>query len=160
MAMESFVNLLSFSNPVFSSFAFWGSILVIKCLFMSTFTGLYRWKNGVTSNPEDVRMAERIGIRGETKETDPDVDRARRAHLNDLENILPYLIVGSFYVLTNPSLGTAKLLFQVATIARIIHTFVYAIFVIPQPSRLLSWLVHYLITLYMAVMVVIYSYNK
>lgn len=83
-----------------------------------------------------------------------------RAHLNDLENILPFLIVGSFYVLTNPSLTIAKCLFQVATIARIIHTVVYAIIVIPQPSRLLSWLVHYLITLYMAVMVLIYSYSK
>lgn len=32
-----------------------------------------------------------------------------RAHLNDLENILPYLFAGFFYVLTNPTVATAQL---------------------------------------------------
>lgn len=42
MVQENFVNMLSFSNAVFSSYAFWGAVLVIKCLLMSTFTGLNR----------------------------------------------------------------------------------------------------------------------
>lgn len=81
-----------------------------------------------------------------------------RAHLNDLENILPYLFVGLFYVLTGPSAATATFLFKVAAFARIAHTIVYAVIVIPQPARVIAWLIHYLITLYMAFSVLLYSY--
>lgn len=81
----------------------------------------------------------------------------RSAHLNDLENILPYLFVGLFYVLTSPSAATAILLFKVAALARIIHTIVYAVIVVPQPARVIAWFIHYLITLYMAASVLLYS---
>lgn len=80
-----------------------------------------------------------------------------RAHLNDLENILPYLFVGLFYVLTSPLVSTATLLFKVAAIARIVHTIVYAVIVVPQPARGTAWVIHYAITLYMAVSVIQYS---
>lgn len=78
------------------------------------------------------------------------------AHHNDLENILPYLIVGLFYVMTDPQPMVSTILFKVATIARFCHTFVYAIYVIPQPARTLSFFVHYGITFYMAFMSFIY----
>lgn len=78
-----------------------------------------------------------------------------RAHLNDLENILPYLFVGLFYVLTNPSVYVAQTLFFVAAIARIAHSIVY-VAAIPQPARGLAWMIHYLITFYMAFAVAMY----
>lgn len=80
----------------------------------------------------------------------------RRAHLNDMENILPYLSVGLFYVMTDPNPTVATILFRVTTLARFLHTFVYAIYVIPQPARALCFMVHIFITLYMAFMSVIY----
>jgi len=112
-------------------------------------------------------------------DTDPDVERVRRyqriyqskssvkfnlkvwliqfrAHLNDLENVVPYLILALLYTLTNPSAATAGLLFKVYALARIGHTIVYAVFPIPQPARALSWGVAYLIQLYMAFKVVAY----
>lgn len=100
-----------------------------------------------------------FGIPGQFKVNvnDPEVERVRRAHRNDLENILPYLFVGLFYVLTNPSLAVAKLLFQVAAIARIIHTIVYAVIVLPQPTRGIVWAIHYIITIYMALAVIFYQ---
>lgn len=73
-----------------------------------------------------------------------------------MENILPYLSVGLFYVMTDPNQMVATILFRVATVARFVHTFVYAVYVIPQPARALSWAVHVMITLYMAFMCVIY----
>lgn len=73
-----------------------------------------------------------------------------RAHQNDMENILPYLSVGLFYVLTNPNPTVAKILFRVATLARFAHTFVYAIYVIPQPARGICFFIQYTITIYMA----------
>ena len=59
--------------------------------------------------------------------------------MNDLENILPFLILGLIYVGTDPSAAWAKLLFRTFTAARFTHTFVYAIVVIPQPARALSF---------------------
>ena len=56
---------------------------------------------------------------------DPDVERVRRAHLNDIENIIPFVLIAAIYLTTGPSLGTAKLLFRIFTAARYIHTFVY-----------------------------------
>ena len=57
------------------------------------------------------------------------------AHLNDLENILPFLVLGLLFVGTNPSLSWARTLFRVFTTGRFLHTFVYAVFVIPQPGN-------------------------
>lgn len=76
------------------------------------------------------------------------------AHRNDLENLLPSLVLGFMYMLTNPSPAPACLLFKIGAIARIIHTIVYAIIVIPQPARALSCFVQYAITIYMGVSVV------
>lgn len=75
------------------------------------------------------------------------------AHRNDLENILPGFLIGLVYVLINPAAGFATLLFRVAAIARIAHTIVYAIVVVPQPARVLSFAIHYFICIYMGVTV-------
>jgi glutathione S-transferase len=76
--------------------------------------------------------------------------------LNDLENILPFFIIGLLYTLTNPSPYIAKTLFMTVAIARIVHTLVYAVVVIPQPARGLSWGIAYGITIYMAVQTLIF----
>lgn len=73
-----------------------------------------------------------------------------------MENILPFLSVGLFYVLTDPSPMVAIWLIRVTTVARFLHTFVYAIYVIPQPARAICFAIHLSITLYMAFMCVIY----
>ncbi|XP_017490323.1 PREDICTED: microsomal glutathione S-transferase 1-like [Rhagoletis zephyria] len=96
-------------------------------------------------NPEDI-LDKRIKV----KYDDPDVERCRRAHRNDLESILPFFVIGLLYVLINPSPKLAINLFRAVGIARIIHTIVYAVVVVPQPSRLLAFLVGALVTTYMA----------
>ena len=82
---------------------------------------------------------------------DEDVERVRRAHRNDLENVLPFIVIGFLYTLTNPAAGLAILLFRIGALARIVHTLVYAVVVIPQPARALSWMVCFASTFYMAV---------
>ena len=79
------------------------------------------------------------------------MERVRRAHLNDLENVVPFLITGLLYVLTNPAAGLAIMLIRIAAIARIVHTIVYAVVVIPQPARALAFFACYGITIYMAI---------
>jgi len=70
--------------------------------------------------------------------------------LNDLENIFPFLILGLIYVGTSPNVAWAKLLFRIFTGARLFHTFVYAIVVIPQPARILSFMIGFAVNFLMA----------
>lgn len=94
------------------------------------------------ANPEDAQS------KGLKVKVDEDVERVRRAHLNDLENIPIFLIAASLYVLTNPAPALALNLFRAFTAARFAHTFVYAVYVVPQPARALSFFVGYGITGY------------
>ncbi|EDW82626.1 uncharacterized protein Dwil_GK25033, isoform A [Drosophila willistoni] len=148
--MTSIEQLLNFSNPIFKSYVFWTGVLVIKTLGMSLLTASQRFKTKTFANPEDL-MSPKLKV----KFDDPNVERVRRAHRNDLENILPFFIIGLLYTLTNPSAFLAITLFRVVGIARIVHTLVYAVVVVPQPARALSWFAAYGATIYMAVQVVL-----
>lgn len=72
-----------------------------------------------------------------------------RCHQNDLENIIPFVIVGLLYALTGPELSVALLHFRIFAGARIFHTIAY-IGALPQPSRGLSWVLGMLVTFSMA----------
>nr|AIL23554.1 microsomal glutathione S-transferase [Tenebrio molitor] len=142
--MVQIVDSSILENPVFRTYCFYSSILVVKMLFMSPLTGLTRFRFKAFANPEDgatMKIKPRV---------DDKVERIRRAHLNDLENISVFYVIGFIYTLTNPSVAWATLLFRVFTAARFIHTFVYAVFVVPQPARALSWATGFVITGYMA----------
>lgn len=83
------------------------------------------------------------------------VERIRRAHLNDLENTIPFMIVGLLYVLTNPNPMLAQMLFRVAVIVRFVHTVVYAIYPVRQPARAICFGIPFVIIIYMALYCVI-----
>lgn len=100
----------------------------------------------VFANPEDRKDKNSKVLIG-----DPDVERPRRAHLNDLENIPAFWVAGLLYCLTNPEPALAINLFRAFTAARVLHTIVYAVVPIPQPARALSFFVGYGVTVYMAV---------
>lgn len=142
--------MLSRNNPIFSAYVFYATVLILKMLAMSALTARQRLKKKVFSNQEDA-----AGFKGKVKFDDPDVERVRRGHQNDVENIPLFLVVAFFYILTEPSQFLAVNLFRAYTVARILHTFVYTIVVLPQPSRGLAWGVGYVITIYMALQVII-----
>nr|CAD7463954.1 unnamed protein product [Timema tahoe] len=79
-----------------------------------------------------------------------------RAHLNDLENIPIFFVASFFYQFTNPAPFIAINLIRAFALTRILHTIIYAVFPLPQPSRALSWGVGYGITGYMAVKTILY----
>jgi len=143
---------LEVSDTVIASYAFFSSILVVKMLLMSFLTAKQRFANKSFANPEDVVLDKKAKV----TTSDPDVERVRRAHLNDLECILPFFICGLLYCFTNPDAGTANLVFKIFTGARIVHTLVYAVFVVPQPSRAISWAVGQICTFYMAAKVIMH----
>ena len=67
---------------------------------------------------------------------DSDVERVRRAHQNDLENIPLFLLVTHFYLTTNPSTAVATNLIRGFTCLRFMHSFVYLNQVCWQKKRI------------------------
>nr|XP_022904529.1 microsomal glutathione S-transferase 1 isoform X1 [Onthophagus taurus] len=139
------LEILNLTNPIFKGYIFYSALLVLKVLAMAVLTATQRFKRKAFANPEDAEP------RKLKPKTDENVERVRRAHLNDLENIPIFFVAGFGYMLTNPAVGTALMLFRVFTIARFVHTLVYAVVVVPQPSRALAWATGYFITGFMAV---------
>ncbi|XP_013117541.1 microsomal glutathione S-transferase 1 isoform X2 [Stomoxys calcitrans] len=142
------LSMLNLENPVFCCFLLWSSVLVVKMLLMSLLTALQRFRNKVFPNKEDL-FFKNIEVQFD----DPNVERVRRAHRNDMENILPYFTMALLYICTNPNPSVACNLFRVAAVARIIHTLVYAFYPVPQPSRIIAFFTMFGITMYMAFVV-------
>ncbi|KFB40178.1 AGAP000163-PA-like protein [Anopheles sinensis] len=135
------------------AYLFWVSVLTAKMLFMSPLTSLTRVRKMAFANPED---ASAVSRKLKPKLDDPDVERVRRAHQNDLENILPFFAIGFLYLLTNPAPFLAINLFRLVAASRIIHTLVYAVFIVPQPARFLAFMGAMVPTAYMAVQTILY----
>ncbi|XP_006633566.2 microsomal glutathione S-transferase 1 [Lepisosteus oculatus] len=137
-------------SEVFLAFATYATIVILKMMFMAPLTGYFRMTRKAFANPEDVSL--RSKIEDEKKKmlrTDPDVERVRRCHQNDLENIVPFVVIGLLYALTGPDLYSAVLHFRVFVGSRFFHTIAY-VTPLPQPSRGLSWMVGMGVTFSMA----------
>ncbi|XP_044730426.1 microsomal glutathione S-transferase 1-like [Chrysoperla carnea] len=115
-------------------------------LLMASLTAFQRLKRKVFANPEDTMVSgAKVAL------DDPYVERIRRAHYNDIENILLFISIGFLYSLTKPKPVIAVNLFRIFTIARFLHTVVYTIVIIRQPARALCWMTGYTITIFMAI---------
>nr|XP_034983202.1 microsomal glutathione S-transferase 1 [Zootoca vivipara]XP_034983203.1 microsomal glutathione S-transferase 1 [Zootoca vivipara]XP_034983204.1 microsomal glutathione S-transferase 1 [Zootoca vivipara] len=130
---------------VMTAYTFHAVILIVKMMLMSPLTGYLRMKNKAFANPEDVATF----VKGEAAKkylrTDPDVERVRRLHRNDLENIIPFLFIAFFYSFTGISETTALIHFRIFTAARLLHTIAYLV-PLPQPCRGLGFGVGLLVT--------------
>ncbi|GLV36320.1 Microsomal glutathione S-transferase-like [Carabus blaptoides fortunei] len=142
--MTAVFDAMSLDNPAFKALLFYEALLIFKMMAMSVLTAMQRMKNKAFANPED---AASMKLKPKVHE---DVERVRRAHLNDLENILIFFVASWLYLLTQPNAAFATMLFRIYTIARYAHTLVYAVVVVPQPARGIAWFVGYGITGYMA----------
>ncbi|XP_055427128.1 microsomal glutathione S-transferase 1 isoform X1 [Bubalus kerabau] len=136
-------------NEVFMAFASYTTIVLSKMMFMSTATAFYRLTRKVFVNPEDCAGFGKGENAKKYLRTDDRVERVRRAHLNDLENIVPFLGIGLLYSLSGPDLSTAILHFRLFVGARIYHTIAY-LTPLPQPNRALAFFIGYGVTLSMA----------
>ncbi|XP_022605267.1 microsomal glutathione S-transferase 1-like [Seriola dumerili] len=135
-------------NEVFMAFTTYATIVILKMMLMGPMTGYFRITRGAFSNEEDVSRKS-VEEKKKLLRTHPDVERVRRCHQNDLENIIPFVLVGLLYALTEPELSTALLHFRLFAGSRIFHTIAY-VGALPQPSRGLSWIVGMLVTFSMA----------
>ncbi|XP_072509725.1 microsomal glutathione S-transferase 1 isoform X2 [Notamacropus eugenii] len=136
-------------SEVFSAFTTYGAIVLSKMMIMSIVTAFFRLTRKAFANPEDVPGSKTPENIKKFVRTDDSVERVRRAHLNDLENIIPFLGIGLLYSLSNPDLTTALWHFRIFAAARIYHSIAY-VTPLPQPNRGLSWFIGYLVTWSMA----------
>ncbi|ELV11254.1 microsomal glutathione S-transferase 1 [Tupaia chinensis] len=136
-------------DEVFTAFASYTTIILLKMMLMSTTTAFYRMTRKVFANPEDCASYGKGEDIKKYLRTDDNVERVRRAHLNDLENIVPFLGIGLLYSLSGPDPSTAILHFRLFVGARIYHTMAY-LAPLPQPNRALGFFIGYGVTFSMA----------
>ncbi|XP_062334578.1 prostaglandin E synthase [Osmerus eperlanus] len=135
-------------NTVFSCFVFYSVLLVLKMYIIAIITGQMRLRKKAFANPED--SLRHGGLDHFRK--DPDVERCRRAHRNDMENILPFLFLGAVYSLISPSLSVARCHFLVFFVSRLVHSMAY-LCALPAPTRSLAYVVAQVPCVSMAVQV-------
>lgn len=75
-----------------------------------------------------------------------------RAHINDLENIIPFLFLGAVYSMIGPSLAVARLHFLVFFTGRVVHSIAYLL-ALRAPTRSLAYTVAQIPCVSMAVQI-------
>ncbi|KAF5908359.1 microsomal glutathione S-transferase 1 [Clarias magur] len=136
-------------SEVFLAFSTYATIVILKMMFMSPLTAYFRITRKAFANIEDTQMGKTPDEKKKMLRVNEDVERVRRCHQNDIENVIPFVLVGFLYTLTGPELSTALLLFRLFVGSRFVHSFVY-VMAWPQPSRGLSFFVGLCATVCMA----------
>jgi uncharacterized MAPEG superfamily protein len=125
---RSDMTLLTLENPVFKAYLIAASIMVVKVMGQGWMT-VYRMlrTNAGWASPEDLRkgLINRAPDPSQLELNDY-VDRSRRMHRNDLENIPAFWAAGLLFVTVNPALWLAQLLFFGFVAARAAHFLAYA----------------------------------
>lgn len=143
--------VLTLENPVFATYLIASAIMVLKVMGQGWMTVLRMLSVGAGyASPEDLRR----GIIN--KAPDPSqlevneyVDRSRRMHRNDLENIPGFWVAGLLFVFVDPAVWLAQVLMYGFVVARLAH---FGAYVTQQPHevRATFYTVGSLIVIYMA----------
>ena len=142
---------LGLSNPLFSTYAIAATIMILKAWSMSWLTVVRMIKaNGGFRAPEDLQKTP-MNANPNQDQLAPNesVERVRRIHLNDLENIPFFLVAGFLFILTEPSLIVTQCLLYGYVVSRMLH-FVAYITARTHDTRALLWTPGSLIIFYMA----------
>ncbi len=138
-------------NSAFPVYAMCCAFLVIKMMVIAHYTGAVRYLKHSFSNPEDSEAF--LKEDASTAQEHPDVARLLRTHRNDLENILPFFLVGWIYLQIDSSVHMAQNLFITFTLARL--AFTVAHLKAWQPWRSLLFVAGEVCTLIMVVQILI-----
>lgn len=118
---------LSLQNPVFATYVIAACLMIFKAVAMSWLTVVRMMgANAGFRSPEDAKKTP-LNPNPAPGQVGPNesVDRIRRIHLNDLENIPFFLAAGFLYVLTSPPLLLAQWLFYGYVVSRLLHFLAY-----------------------------------
>lgn len=108
-------------NTVVEWYALSTVLLFLKMFATSLYQGFHRISKRAFVTPEDAALVGRPALTEEL----PQVRRASRAWLNDLENIPIFLASGAGYIWVEASPAAAAWLFPVFVAARYSHTLFY-----------------------------------
>jgi len=115
-------------NPVFVTYMIASAIMILKLMGQGWMT-VYRMLKigGGWASPEDLRPG-LINRNPNSEQLEPNdyVDRSRRMHLNDLENIPAFIACGLLFVVVGPPLLLANTLMYGFVGARLAHAVAYA----------------------------------
>jgi glutathione S-transferase len=116
------------TNPVFVTYAIAASLMVLKIMLQGWITVVRMMSNGAGFvSPEDARAGPaNPKPRAGQLDINDDVERSRRIHRNDLENIPAFLVVGLLFVAIAPPLVAAQWLMYGFVAARFAHTIAYS----------------------------------
>jgi glutathione S-transferase len=118
---------LSLQDPVFATYVIAATLMILKAVSMSWLTviRMLQEKGGFRSPEDLLRTPLNPNPDPKQLERNERVDRIRRIHLNDLENLPFFLVSGFLYVLTGPSLLLAQLLLYGYVVSRLAHFAAY-----------------------------------
>lgn len=122
------MTLLSTDNPVFVTYMIAAAIMILKIMGQGWMT-VYRMlkSDSGLASPEDLQTGLiNKNPRPEQLDLNDYVDRSRRMHRNDLENIPAFLAAGVIFVASGPSLLLANILMYSFVGARLAHALAYA----------------------------------
>jgi glutathione S-transferase len=120
------LNLLTFDNLVFRYYAIAAALLIVKMMSQAWITVFRMIKaKGGYRYPEDARKS-LANPNPSPEQLSPNeyVERSRRMHENDVENIPLFLIAGLLYVSTAPNDVIALGFFSVYVLSRFAHFYV------------------------------------
>jgi glutathione S-transferase len=144
------MDTLSLQDPVFATYVIAATLMILKAVSMSWLTVVRMMQvRGGFRSPEDLKRTP-LNPAPDPKQLEPDerVERIRRIHLNDLENLPFFLAAGFLYVLTQPSLLLARLLLYGYVVSRLLHFAAYAT-ARTHDTRATLWTVGSLIIIFM-----------
>ena len=143
--------MFTLDNPVFSAYAIAAAIMIIKLLSQGWITVFRMIKvNGGMLNPEDLnKTISNPNPHKDQLQPDDYVERSRRIQRNDLENIPAFLAAGLLFVVVEPSLLLAQILFYGFVITRLLHFWAY-ITAKPHEVRAAFFSIGSLLTIFMA----------
>ena len=146
------MDTLSLQDPLFATYAIAASLMILKTVGMAWLT-VYRMmsEKGGYRSPEDLRRTP-LNPSPDPQQRAPNerVERVRRIHQNDLENIPFFLVAGFLYVLTGPPLLLAQLLLYGYVVSRLLHFAAY-LAARTHDTRATLWTIGSLIVIFMAV---------
>lgn len=150
------MSLYTIENPVFVTYVVAAAVMILKIMGQGWMT-VYRMikSDSGLASPEDLK----VGLinknpRQEQLEMNDYVDRSRRMHRNDLENIPAFLAVGLLFVAIEPSLILAQILMYGFVATRVLHAIAYAT-KRTHEVRATFYTVGSLIVMYMAVHILV-----
>ena len=143
---------LTLQNPLFATYVIAATLMILKAVSMSWLTVVRMLQeNGGFRSPEDLRKTPlNPAPDARQLERNERVERVRRIHQNDLENLPFFLVAGLLYVLTGPTVLMAQLLLYGYVVSRLLH---FAAYLSAQTHDLRAtlWTVGSLILLFMTV---------